>query len=363
MSSTLRDFQELVTHSLGDGLLTARARENLLACAQRLPCVARTLLECRLIASDDRVDLSQSFLREDSDALNACLQQLVPEDQRWMPVLQFVEAWRVPGSLLQRAITGVWFEFDLQAGSGSSPMLPGLFLHFAPLDSGEVTLAQLRQALVLAMNILGAGETPLAFLQALDTCVEKLPAHVVPSYVGLMLSRQPFSLRAQFSGFTRNSLLEFLHALRFDAVPESFWAALELSEKYFHAFVFCIDLMPEMSARLGIELFPRQYRDGMNDAGFLEDLVSQGLCSEEKRDGVLAWPGRIQPGEVDKNWPEQLLIQSLARPIDEFGLIDRHINHYKFVANPEQPVEAKIYLAANHLWASFTGDNAAARDA
>jgi hypothetical protein len=362
MSSSLRDFQELVIHSVGDELLTARARESLLACAQRLPCIARTLLECRLIASDDRVDLSQSFLREDSDVLNACLQQMAHTDPRWIPVLQFLEAWRVPGNLLQRAITGVWFEFDLQPGPGGSPALPGLFLNFAPLDSTDVTLSQLRQALVLAMDILGAGETPVAFLQALDNCVEKMPAHVVPSYVGLMLSRQPFSLRAQFGGFTRNSLLAFLDALRFDAVPESFSAALDLSDQYFQSFVFCIDLMPEMSARLGIELFPRQYRHGMNDAVFLEALASQGLCSDAKREAALAWPGRIQPGGDVQNWPEQLLMQSLAKPIDEFGLIERQINHYKLVSTPGHPVDAKIYLAANHLWASFTGDNASARD-
>jgi hypothetical protein len=202
----------------------------------------------------------------------------------------------------------------------------------------------------------------MAFLQVLDTCVEKLPAHVAPSYVGLMLSRQPFSLRAQFSGFNRNSLLEFLDALQFDAVPESFSAALDLSDRYFHAFVFCIDLMPDLSPRLGIELFPRQYRDGMNDAVFLEALVYEGLCSDAKREGALAWPGRIQPGEEAHAWPEQLLIESLAKPIDEFGLIERQINHYKLVSTPGHPVDAKIYLAANHLWASFTGDNASARD-
>lgn len=362
MSSTLRDFQALVIHSMGDELLTARARESLLACAHRLPCIARTLLECRLIASDDRVDLSQSFLREDSDVLTAHLQQLALDDPRWIPVLPFLEAWCVPGSLLQRAIMGVWFEFDLQPGLSASPALPGLFLHFAPVNSGELTLAQLRNALVLAMDILGVGETPIAFLQALDNSVEKMPGHVVPSYVGLMLSRQPFSLRAQFSGFNRNSLLEFLDALRFDTVPESLSAALDLSDRYFHAFVFCIDLMPNMSARLGIELFPRQYRDGMNNAGFLEDLVAQGLCSDEKREAALAWPGRIPPGEAARNWPAQLLIQSLAKPIDEFGLIERQINHYKLVSTPGHPVEAKIYLAANHFWASFTGDNASARD-
>jgi hypothetical protein len=362
MSSTLRDFEELVTDSLGDDLLTASARESLLACAQRLPCIARTLLECRLIASDDRVDLSQSFLREDSDVLIAHLQHLAPDDPRWTPVLAFLEAWSVPGNLLQRAITGVWFEFDLQPGHGDSLTPPGLFLHFAPVHSGEVTLAQLRHALVLAMEILQAGDAPQAFLQALDTCVEKLPERVVPSYVGLMLSRQPFSLRAQFSGFTRNSVLAFLDALRFTAVPESFFAALDLSDRYFHSFVFCIDLMPEMSARLGIELFPRQYRDGLNDEVFLEELVARGLCCAAKRDGVLAWPGRIQPGDALDGWPEQLLIQSLAKPIDEFGLVERQINHYKLVATPEHPVEAKIYLAANHLWASFIGDKVSARD-
>lgn len=363
MSSTLADFQALAVHSVGDQLLTARAREALLDCAQRLPCVARTLLECRLIASDDRVDLSQSFLREDSAALKACLQQLAPTDLRWTPVLQFVEAWCVPGSELQRAITAVWFEFDLQAGPGGSPTLPGLFLHFAPVDSTDVTVAMLRSALVRAMDIPGAVETPMAFLHVLDTCVEEIPARVVPSYVGLMLSRQPFSLRAQFSGFTRNSVLEFLAALRLDAVPESFSAALDVSDRYFHAFVFCMDLMPDLSARLGIELFPRQFRDGMNDAVFLEDLVAQGLCSDAKREGALAWPGRIQPGEGAQAWPEQLLVESLAKPIDEFGLIERQINHYKLVSSPGHPVEAKIYLAANHVWASFTGDNAPARDA
>lgn len=362
MSSTLRDFHEIVTRSLSDELLTARARQSLLACAQKLPCVARTLLECRLTASDDRVDLSQSFVREDSEALAAYLPQLASDDPRWIPVLQLVEAWGVPGSLLQRAILGVWFEFDLEPECSGSLSLPGLFLHFAPVDSGEVTVAQLRDALIFVMEISGAGQSSLAFLQALDKCVEKLPPHVLPSYAGLMLSRQPFSLRAQFSGFTRDSLLEFLDALKFEAVPAAFFAALDLGDRYFKSFVFCIDLLPEMSARLGIELFPRQYRDGMNDAMFLEDLVSQGLCCGEKRDGALGWPGRIQPGEVDQNWPEQLLIQSLARPIDEFGLIDRHINHYKLVSTPEHPVEAKVYLAANHLWASFIGDNALARD-
>lgn len=362
MSSTLRDFQELVTSSLGSELLTARARESLLACAQSLPCIARTLLECRLRAGDETVDLSQSFLHEDSDVLTAHLLQLAPKDPSWLPVLQFLHAWRAPGSELQRAITGVWFEFDLQPGPGGSLTPPGLFLHFAPVHSAEVTLAQLRHALVLAMNVLGAGDTPEAFLHALDTCVEKLPAHVVPSYVGLMLSRQPFSLRAQFSGFTRISLLSFLDALRFTAVPESFFAALDLCDRYFHSFVFCMDLMPEMSARLGIELFPRQYRDGLNDEIFLEELVARGLCCAAKRDGVLAWRGRMQPGDDIDNWPEQLLIQSLVKPIDEFGLIERQINHYKLVSAPEHPVEAKIYLAANHLWASFTPDNASARD-
>lgn len=362
MNSTLRDFQALVTRSRGDELLSARARESLLACAQSLPCIARTLLECRLIAGDDRVDLSQSFLREDGDVLTAHLQQLAPEDPRWIPVLRFLEAWSVPGSALQRAITGVWFEFDLQPAPGGSPTLPGLFVHFAPVDSAGVTVTKLREALLLAIELLGAVETPMAFLQILDTCVETLPAQVVPSYVGLMLSRQPFSLRAQFSGFTRKSLLDFLDALQLEVVPESFSAALDLSHRYFHAFVFCIDLIPQVSARLGIELFPRQFREGMNDAVFLEALVSRGLCSDAKREGALAWPGRIQPGEEAQDWPEQLLIQSLAKPIDEFGLIERQINHYKLVSTPGHPIEAKIYLAANHLWASFTGDNASARD-
>jgi len=363
MSSTLRDFHELTTRSLGDALLAGGARERLLACAQTLPCIARTLLECRLIAGDERVDLSQSFLREDSAVLATRVAQWAAGDGRWRPVLQLLEAWRVPGSLLRRAITGVWFEFDLDPRGSSSQLLPGLFLHFAQIDTGEVTAAELRDALAFAMNVLGVGKSSPAFLQALDACVEKIPSNVVPSYVGLMISRQPFSLRAQFSGFNRRSLLEFLDAIRFEGLTEAFSVALDISDRYFHAFVFCIDLLPERSTRLGIELFPRQYRDGMNNAVFLEALVSLGLCSAGKREGALAWPARIQPGADAQPWPEQLLIQSLAKPIDEFGLIERQINHFKLVATPGQPVEAKIYLAANHLWASFTGDSALARDA
>ena len=362
MSSTLRDFHEVVTHSQGSALLTARACECLLATAQRLPCVARTLLECRLIASDDRVDLSQSFLREDGDVLASHLSQLGPGDSRWIPVLQFLKEWCVPGSLLQRAILGVWFEFDLEPERSGSLTLPGLFLHFASVDSGEVTVAQLKDALVYVMCMLGAGESSAAFLRALDNCIENLPPTVAPSYAGLMLSRQPFALRAQFSGFTRDSLRAFLDTLQFQSVPESFSAALDLSDRYFQSFVFCVDLTPEMSARLGIELFPRQYREGMNDSVFLDDLVSKGLCSDAKREGALAWPGRIEPGGNVQNWPEQLLIESLVKPSDEFGLIERQINHFKLVSTPGHSVEAKIYLAANHLWASFSGDNASARD-
>jgi hypothetical protein len=112
-----------------------------------------------------------------------------------------------------------------------------------------------------------------------------------------------------------------------------------------------LELAPDLQPRVGLEV----RLDGPNAppegcGRLIESLVERGLCTPAKRDALLGWTGQITPGNTWKNrWPESLLLASLLRPGDEFGVFQRSLHHVKIAAGGSQTL-AKAYLGFVHTW-------------
>lgn len=85
---------------------------------------------------------------------------------------------------------------------------------------------------------------------------------------------------------------------------------------------------------------------------FLRRLVEDGLCAEEKSRMLLEWPGIINPPQAIMDWPSFLIVESLKKDSNQFGVFARTLNHVKINLRPKQKPEVKACLGFGHIWVS-----------
>jgi len=308
MTVYLDDSLEDVFSRLSPVMISQNWNTILRKTVDKLPPVVRILLECRLSANQPQVDLSQSFLVDDLPVLNAFLDSSLFLDKSWESIHSFIRQWSAPDSLVQRYLNGIWLEFDLLSGSG---------------------------------------QYQTYFTAYLD-CRKTVPDGAIPNYIGFMLSREPVTVRAQFSGIHKGRIGPFLTDIGLKSSPESLQSTINIAYRFFHRNVLCIDLSPTIVPRIGLELFPGQYIPEAFFDEFLDVLVGMGLCSKLKRKAIKSYSGLRNPVNSKTDWPDHLILQSLQKPTDYFSVMDRRINHFKLVCQPDRDIEAKAYLAFDH---------------
>jgi hypothetical protein len=96
------------------------------------------------------------------------------------------------------------------------------------------------------------------------------------------------------------------------------------------------DIGEEISPRIGIEgSFLRLPHRETRWAELFERLIERGLCSPEKRDAALAWPGYDSFRTARDRWPAGAGSRNVCV---------RSLSHVKVVSRPEREPEAKVYL-------------------
>jgi ubiquinone/menaquinone biosynthesis C-methylase UbiE len=78
--------------------------------------------------------------------------------------------------------------------------------------------------------------------------------------------------------------------------------------------------------------------------------VERSLCTPAKRNSLLAWPGFSQKADNPELWPKNLSGGDLFLGAKAISVFWRTINLIKIVYQPENPLEAKAYLAFGHRW-------------
>jgi hypothetical protein len=75
-----------------------------------------------------------------------------------------------------------------------------------------------------------------------------------------------------------------------------------------------------------------------------------GLCTPEKREALLVYPGYVDETTATVPWPEAPRRASRLLDGRSLSTFVRSLHHVKISYQPGERPEAKAYLAANHHW-------------
>ena len=275
-------------------------------------------------------------------------------DRRWPDLHAFGAAWAAPDSGLT-ALDDVWLELDLRERPEGLPA-PSLF--FDPqrnargqhVDmSGDILAARLASA-----HRAAAGR-PLA--PAVAACLDRVLA-VAPLrrhlfQVGFMLGREAGGMRLVATVPSAGDLLETLAACGW---PGDAAAARDLAQTAFavaDTVALHLDVGEAVAPVLGLEIVFQARREPRREprwAVLLDRLVADGLCTPEKRAGMLAYAGYETSAASGLAFPPSLAAAAAARGHGVISMWVRKLFHVKLVSRPDRAPEAKGYLSVSHHW-------------
>jgi hypothetical protein len=238
----------------------------------------------------------------------------------------FLRSWSDPTGPFHR-LPSVWLEFDLDREPRGLPV---------PIICAKL-LSDCERDWVLDCLIPALHERPLSAAQKrwVALCLQKIPAPATLLYVFSLLSRGSEAVRLEIFGLDPAGIIAYLEQVGPDLVPwvrES--AALFAGAERIH---LSLDIGSEILPRIGIEgSFPHLPHREPRWRELFDRLVDSGLCTLEKRDAALAWPGYDSFWTAPDRWP--------AKPRPAAGYCVRRLSHVKVVCRPDREPEAKVYL-------------------
>lgn len=278
-------------------------------------------LEARLAAGVSPVDLSVCLG-------TACQADAMAARLSVSPVRKFLSRWAEPEESLA-PVRSVWLEFDLDGEPGEDRFSPSVVCAKLPrdVDPGWLTGTLLPS---LSGRPSSSRQSDLIHL-----CLGALPASASLLYVFSLQGRGSDAVRLEIFGLEPARILDYLSGLAPRMVP----AVAQITPLFagVERLHLSFDIAEEILPRIGIEgSFPRQPSREPRWADLLTRLVERRLCSTEKREAVLAWPGYDSFWTAPQRWP--------VSEIGARGFCVRSLSHVKVVCHPDREPEAKIYL-------------------
>jgi hypothetical protein len=354
MRHTLADSLEILLPSLSPTLVAPEVVPDLRRLARVLAPVPRGILECRLGPNAPQVDLSQCIHADDGEPAilaehiaAAVSAGTLPDGPSWSRVRDFCSQWAKPSSPLHADIPDIWLEFDLDYPLSDLPT-PSLFFTWR----GDTLPTRESYAVVERTLSILLGESALGPLKdnlhrCFDACADA--ARVIS--VGVMLSRQTEALRVNVKPLGSDRIVPYLERAGWPGPAEEFRHLIVQMGGFADYMMVDMDVGTRICQEVGLECRPiQQPARGPQWATFLDHLLESGLCTPQKRDALLAWPGRIDPTSSPAPWPDHLIVESLLQPADHFSAFLRRVSHAKIVYSPQRPLEAKGYLWFGHTW-------------
>jgi hypothetical protein len=347
--STLRDCVNLILQSVPESLIGAAARRRIVAVAEQLPDRMHAPLfgfECALGTAETPADLLVSAVGRRRGPLalhqaSAAFASKFP-DSSWRSVQRLADWWQDNGG-----IDHFWLEFDV---GGPAPQIPNLFFGPGEGDAsatrGESLLSLMQE---LGPELMGIPlDTDLT--ESLVRLLDVLPPQACIFQIGAMRARQGSGVRVCINEIYFDGIPRLLEQLDYPEVQEVGQICQRL-QPFADACALQIDLSPRLSADVGIEVYvapgcpaddrlPRERR-------FVEMLETEGLCSTEKADSLMAYSGVSDVLTDPDAWPADLV--DAGSLISRRSSFLRRIHHFKIGCGSKSP-RAKAYLAAQHVW-------------
>ncbi len=351
---TLAGTLDVMRPFLPQALVTADAFERACAAVEHLqPEITDGIhFECRLHARSIRVDLV-IIVREEGGVLLAApptrtSSGIRREDPGRRHLAAFCRRWTASRTRLHDLIEHVWLEYDVEprtAGIETGPPAPGVFCRLRAPHRRTHSAQDLCRRTLTVVEVLTGRPASRVVRDCVATSVAQLPAEAAIPYIGFMAGRRTPTVRVCVAKVPAADAAGYLAATASvtgrDVVEVADRAALADGVGgpwYVPMLHLDIDERSGFLPRIGIE---RPFAQSCQLAGstgdeeldLLDGLVAQGLCTRAKRDALLTWPGR----------------SAAMMPHDlGWSLVERRINHVKFVHEPGSGTETKGYLFARY---------------
>jgi hypothetical protein len=328
---TSADWLGVLEPRLVEPLFDPETVRRLRRLAMTLPGECQGTLETRLAQGAAAVDLSLR-LRTAEEARD--LAARLPSTQGFL--LRWAERALVP-------VRSTWLEFDLDRETGGDRPPAPVVCAKLPRETDPGWLAG------TLLPALQGRPLPAGQRARILACLAGLPPQASLLYVFSLRARGSDAIRLEIFGLQPAAMLGYLRSQAPETVPavEEVATIFEGVERLHLSF----DVTDAILPRIGIEgSFPRRPTREPRWEILCERLVRRRLCSPEKKDAVLAWPGYDTFWTAPERWP--------IAEMGPRGICIRLLSHVKVVCVPDREPEAKAYLVFGPLDLSSAGDTA-----
>ena len=338
MRYSLDDYLQVVASHLPPALLSPQALLHIRRLARALAPASLFGFESRLATPAATADFAIGLTPEFRS--RALFAGSSPHDDAagllaapgWARFHAFAARWADPTSPLYSDVGTVWLEFDV-AGGGEIPAPNVLF---------GIRASQDPQALAEAgLECLLGQSLPVAIRHQLSRCYAGLPPRAHIFQVGAMLARQARGVRVCVYPVRPEQIVPYLQRIGWLGPLDE---VADVLAPFCHMAVnlaLNVDAGDGVGPKIGLECYLDERRDpqlGPRWPALLEHLVAHGMCTPEKHDALLGWPGWQRTSQFI--WPSLFL---------------RLLNHLKLVYAPGQPLEAKAYWGVIQHWSRMDG--------
>jgi hypothetical protein len=370
---SLKNTLLIAKTGLDERLVSSEAISQISQIADLLPTfptASQAGLECHLGVSQPTADFFAAFSSSNygRETLARGYQPLANLDNNpvWSRVYDFCEHWIDTNSPLYHEVDRVWLEFDLVNPQPSKMPEPNFFFGTAEgikneaentVSSGKVADSYswvTDEALRLLLN----KPLPDSVKQKLLVCFNSLPPEGRVFQVGVMLPRKAESqmVRLCIKNIAIANIPQYLSDIDWQGSIAELKSILADLSPFVNFISLNLAVGDTVFPKIGLECYiDKKLRINPKWRLFLDYLVEQQLCTPEKADALLNYPGYSVEKSHQDLWPSNLSNASAFVYPNLSSTIIRLLHHIKIVYQPDKPLKAKAYLWLGHLWLSSRG--------
>lgn len=344
MTISTADYIKVVMPHISSSLISAEALLKIQLLTQSLPPISNGCFECRLGKDHTRVDFIVGFPR-----IALKLPEIFLTYPVWEAFTDFSRQWTNSKTDLSRIIDRAWLEFDLIDQLSQVP-IPCLGFTFNRETFGNLRLREI--AIESFIKSLKCADL-LSLTSKIGICADHLPQGARIAHIGAMRSRTANAIRLVVKEIPSEQLIDYLKQIGWKNSTDALFRLISNLSERVESIALSFDMGDNIYPRIGLEcFFEKQPFDGdLGLQSFLDDyLVKEGLCTPEKRNALLTWPGFCQKADQPDLWPSNLHQIDRLFSAKAFSIFSRTLNHIKIIYLPDSPLSAKAYLFFEHLY-------------
>lgn len=319
MIRSLSETLTIIESHLPLPLVSIQATSRIKTLAGSLPdAVSSYYLECRLAADSPQVDFLACVTASDGGReilagpdRRGDWPNFPSEDLKWNRVCDFFSCWVDPCFPLRRRVPHIWLEFDLDRPFAKAPP-PCLLLCLDPAyfekksqpqHLNDITAQEYQQVINTALEILLEHPISLQTRKSLFSCFDLLPVGGQVVHASVMLSRKPLVLKLNIS-LPKDQLLDYLRCIGWTGSIAEIETILSTFCQLTDRLKFQLTVENIVSSKIDFEFyFDASVPTDVEQRFLLDQAVANSLCTPEKRDALLAWPGSFTATFSHHSWP------------------------------------------------------------